>query len=529
MRLTWLSIFRTVATSLLLGVFALRLLTGPTRDLSREESLSFAIIGAVYSLTLIYGVWLRRGPVGTLAAVVQVSGDVLIATSLVFITGGPESPFTFTYSLAVVTASILLSQRGALVTAAVCSISYGVLLGSFLARAPGAVPAAALERSGYLLISNLLAHFLIAALTGYLSRQLSATGGRLSASQADLRQLATLHKQILDSSPSGILTCEPDGRITFINPAGQSILGVDAQAIGAARVDALLPGVDTQGKVSRYEVQVETPRGPRTLGLSVGPLEGRAGAARLIIFQDLTALRRTEDELRRADRLAALGTLAAQLAHEIRNPLASMRGSAQMLAQDAKGDAGSERLTAILLRESDRLSRLVEDFLRFARPPPPQRQPVALDALVSEVVELLRADPLGRSVQVVLELTPVRAQVDPDQIRQVLVNLLRNAFQAAGPGGRVRVSLTVEADGTPQLRVWDSAGAIPEAHLGRIFEPFFTTRSGGTGLGLSSAHSIVRAHGGRIHVTSAPQSGTEFMVALPLAGEETQGARPGGG
>jgi two-component system sensor histidine kinase PilS (NtrC family) len=261
----------------------------------------------------------------------------------------------------------------------------------------------------------------------------------------------------------------------------------------------------------------------------VGPLEGATSAARLIIFQDLTALRRTEDELRRADRLAALGSLAAQLAHEIRNPLAAMRGSAQMLAQDAAGNAGNERLTAILLRESDRLSRLVEDFLRFARPPPPQRQPVALEALVSETVEMLRADPLGRGVQVVQELTPVQAQVDPDQIRQVLLNLLRNAFQAAGPGGRVRVSLDVGPDGEPSLRVWDSAGAIPEEHLGRIFEPFFTTRCGGTGLGLSSAHSIVRAPGGRIQVHSAPQVGTEFMVALHPAAEETQGARPGGG
>jgi two-component system sensor histidine kinase PilS (NtrC family) len=295
-------------------------------------------------------------------------------------------------------------------------------------------------------------------------------------------------------------------------------------------VEALLPGVDVRALVPRHELPVDTPRGPRILGLSVGPLEGSLEAARLVIFQDLTALRRTEDELRRADRLAALGTLAAQLAHEIRNPLASMRGSAQMLAQDARGEAGTERLTAILLRESDRLSRLVEDFLRFARPPPPQLQSVALEALVSETVEMLRADPLGRGVQVALELTPVRARVDPDQFRQVLLNLLRNAFQAAGAGGRVRVALEVEGEeGTPRLRIWDSAGAIPEEHLGRIFEPFFTTRSGGTGLGLSSAHSIVRAHGGRIQVSSAPRMGTEFVVALPPAAEEMQGARAGGG
>lgn len=527
-RLTWLSVFRTVATSLLLGVFALRLLAAPARELTREESLSFAIIGVVYVLTLIHGLWLRRGRVGTLAAVVQVAGDVLVATCLIFITGGPESPFTFMYSLAVMSASIVLSQRGALVTAAVCSACYGGLVVAFMLRAPGTVSGSALVRSGYLLTSNVLAHFLIAALAGYLSRQLRTAGGRLSASQADLKRLSTLHKQILDSSPSGILTCETDGRITFINPAGASILGVEPKVAATVEVSALLPGVDVLAKGSRHELRVETPRGPRILGLSVGFLEGAGSATRLLIFQDLTALRRTEDELRRADRLAALGTLAAQLAHEIRNPLASMRGSAQMLAQDAQGDAATERLTAILLRESDRLSRLVEDFLRFARPPPPQRQPVALEVLVSEMVEMLRADPLGRGVQVALELKPVRAMVDPDQLRQVLLNLLRNAFQAAA-GGRVRVSLDVEADGSARLSIWDSAGAIPESQLGRIFEPFFTTRSGGTGLGLSSAHSIVRAHGGRIQVSSAPEMGTEFVITLPAAAEEVQGARAGGG
>ncbi|MDY7228452.1 two-component system sensor histidine kinase NtrB [Hyalangium rubrum] len=525
-RLTWLSVFRTVATSLLLGVYALRLLAAP-RELSFNDTFAFIVIGLVYVLTLIYGLWLRRGRVGRSAVIVQVAGDILIASGLVSVTGGPESPFSFTYSLAVIAASILLSQRGAFVTAAVCSGVYGALVVTHLLRISASPPPSLVVRAAFHFASNALAHFLIAALAGYLSRQLLAAGGRLSASQADLRRLATLHEQILDSTPSGLLTCETDGRITFINRAALIILGMDDAAVRHRPVQELLPGLPGLERVPRYELKVDTPRGPRILGLTLAPLEGTERATRLIVFQDLTALRRAEDELRRADRLAALGTLAAQLAHEIRNPLAAMRGSAQMLSQDGAGDPGVARLTNILLRESDRLSRLVEEFLRFARPPPPQRRTVDMEGLVRETLEMLQTDPLSRGVALETDLAPVSASVDPDQIRQVLINLVRNAFEAA-EGGKVRVSLGGEG-GTAHLRVWDSAGAIPESHLGRIFEPFFTTRSGGTGLGLATAYSIVRAHEGRLQVTSSPEAGTEFMVELPLSAEEVQGARVGSG
>ena len=528
-RLTWLSVFRTIATSLLLGVFALRLLaSSPTRELSREDSLAFLGIGLVYVLTLIYGLWLRKGRVDRTVAVVQVGGDILIASGLVSATGGADSPFSITYSLAVIAASILLSQRGAFVTAAACSGVYGAIVAMHLMRLGAHPPTAMVVRFGFNLASNVLAQFLIAALAGFLSRQLLAAGGRLSASQAELGRLATLHEQILDSTPSGLLTCEADGRITFINRAALSILGLEAEAARSMHVQALLPGLPGLERVPRSELKVETSRGPRVLGLTLAPLEGTSRASRLIVFQDLTALRRAEDELRRADRLAALGTMAAQLAHEIRNPLAAMRGSAQLLAQDVQGDPGVSRLTTILLRESDRLSRLVEEFLRFARPPKPVLRPVGLELLVKETMEMVQTDPLSQGIELELDLQPVTATVDPDQVRQVLLNLVRNAFEAAGAGGRVRVALSSEGQ-MARLTVWDSAGAIPESHLGRIFEPFFTTRSGGTGLGLATAYSIVRAHEGRMQVSSTPKAGTEFTLELPLAAEEVQGASTSSG
>ncbi|HZH02472.1 MAG TPA: ATP-binding protein, partial [Myxococcaceae bacterium] len=348
-----------------------------------------------------------------------------------------------------------------------------------------------------------------------LSRELSAAGGRLSDREAKLARLAQLQETILGCMPSGLITCAGDGSVTFVNRAAETILGLTSSPVlGGVSVESLIPGVLAQPYVRRGELAVETMAGRRILGLTVTSLQGEDAGAHLIVFQDLSELRRAEDELKRADRLAALGTLSAQLAHEIRNPLASMRGSAQMLAEDEALAGSSSKLARILVREADRLAALVEEFLRFARPPPPSLQACSLRQLVAELVELMGADPLARKVTVKAELEEVIASVDVDQMRQVLLNLIRNALAAAGENGKVRVSLRTTPDEV-ELGVWDSAGSIPPSDLTRIFEPFFTTKRGGTGLGLSTAHSIVRAHGGMIHVTSSPAAGTEFMVSLP--------------
>jgi two-component system sensor histidine kinase PilS (NtrC family) len=314
--------------------------------------------------------------------------------------------------------------------------------------------------------------------------------------------------------PSGLVTTDRQGRVTFVNRAGRIILGLPPEGPIWQELEGIFPGIHTLNSRSRrHELVVDTPAGERILGLTVANFQ-QTSEGLLIVFQDLTDLRRAERELRRVDQLAALGTFSAQLAHEIRNPLAAMRGAAQLLAQeDSQGQ--DARLITILLREADRLSLLVENFLRFARPPDPKLEMLDLSSIVAETLEMMRMDNLAEGVQVSSDLTPVVAPVDPSQLRQVLLNLLRNAFGAVQPHGQVRVAVTAEQDRV-RIRVWDSAGAIPEDHLGRIFEPFFTTRQGGTGLGLSTAHSIVRAHQGQIHVTSSPDEGTEFILELPM-------------
>ena len=520
LKLVWLTVFRTVATTLLLSATLVRLLSQPLSELSREDTFFFGLIAIVYFSTLIYGLMLRRGRVGAGAAYAQVLGDVLLASGLVYLTGGSDSPFIFAYSLGVIAAAILLYQQGALLAASASSAAFGalsLLIQAGLLRSPQGSAMPSSGKVWFAILSNTLAQFLIAALANYLVRQLWTTGGRLSQREADLKRIADLQRQILACMLSGLVTCDQDGTISFVNKATETIFGLGGQGSAPRNIEELIPGILKLGPVRRGEVTVQTPFGSRILGLSVTPLEGQSKSL-LVVFQDLTDLRALESELRRVDHLASLGTLAAQLAHEIQNPLAAMRGSAQLLGGEARDGSSSQRLSTILVRESDRLTKLVEEFLKFARPPAPVTRLESLGKIVEEAMEMLRADPLSAGINVELRTTEAPAYVDADQIRQILLNLIRNALAAVGRAGKVRVSVA-QFGAECQIRVWDSGGRIPESDLGRIFDPFYTTQKGGTGLGLSITHSLVRAHGGKIQVTSSPEHGTEFLVSLPAARE----------
>ena len=516
-----------VATTLMLVVLVGRLWVTQTTELQLEDSLSFGLIAGVYLMTLVYAFWLRDGHLHEWNAWVQLGGDVVVATSLVYLTGGAESPFSFAYLIAVLAGAILFFQKGALITAGASSLAFCALVLAFQLGGlslPFGASVLSPARLAFILASNTLAQFLIAVLAGYLSRQLHLTRGYLSASQSNLKALSALQHQILASMPSGLITCDPEGRLTYLNRAAEQILDTSARAVLGESVESLLPGMIGLGPTARrVELEAPTASGRKLLGLTASRLGAPAGSV-LIVFQDLTQLHQMEQELKRADHLSALGRLSAQLAHEIRNPLAAMRGSAQMLREGPDQDA-TRRLVDILVREADRLHQLLEDFLRFARPVPPARRTTELDALLLETVEMMRSDPNAKRVSIETQVVPLRAKVDPDQLKQVLLNLVRNAIEAVQGDGRIRVQLENSEKGS-LLRVWDSGGGIPAEDLSRIFEPFYTTKASGTGLGLSTAHSIVRAHGGHLRVSSSAEAGTEFTIEIPHE-EEAGVARTG--
>jgi two-component system sensor histidine kinase PilS (NtrC family) len=244
----------------------------------------------------------------------------------------------------------------------------------------------------------------------------------------------------------------------------------------------------------------------------------RAGDGRRIgliaACEDLSIIRAMEARMRAADRLASLGRMAANIAHEIRNPLASLSGAVEVLAAGAPGET-RERLGQIVLKETERLNGIIREFLEYARPAPLSRAPVNVAEIADEVLMLLEHQATPGLLKVVREFSPTLAwSVDRQQFRQALWNLCLNSLQAMPEGGELRVSIATVA-GQLMLRVADTGEGIPRADLGHIFEPFFSTKSNGTGIGLALVHRIVQDHGGEIDVQSRPGVGTAFTVTVP--------------
>jgi two-component system, NtrC family, sensor histidine kinase PilS len=506
-RLTALVLFRTVATTLILVLAGVQMgFRKPIESLSAADLGWFGVVAVDYLLTLVSALALRRGPARRWLAWTQVIGSVAFATSIVLLTDGRDSPFWFTYLLAIIGGAVALGMRGALGGASVAALSsVGVTVWGAVVNQSSARPLVEI-------ITQVLAQFLVAGLSGYVAQQLIRTRGRLVESEEDLARTKELRDRIVTAIPSGLAVVEASlGRIRYVNPAGLAILGFENDTFPP--VDEVFPGVLSVVVGRRWELISVTSRGERILGVSTSTLDAETV---LIVFQDLTDVRRKEDEMARLDELAELGKVSATLAHEVRNPLASMRGSAQILLSDADEGSSQQRLSRIIVREADRLAYLVDHYLDLARPKAPQRTRVRLDTLVSETIEVLRADPAARGIAIEEQFAVREESLDAAQIKQVLINLLRNAFRATGPRGRVRVSV-LAAPNTTLFEVWDSAGTVKPEELPHLFEPFYSREPDGTGLGLSTAQSIAHAHGARLSVESTPALGTTFRFSMQPA------------
>ena len=513
-KLLWLTGARLlVGTALLWAAFALSL--GP----DASEAWVYFIIGGTYFASLVSVFLLRaRKYLGALAHA-QIAADVAAATGLVYVTGGAESIFAVLYPLAIVNAAIGLGRRGAALGAAGSALCFSALAFALERGWVGAAfgrPSLPPGRLALTLAANLSAFLLTAALAAYLTEQLRGARQQLAQRETELRKLSALHQQIVLSIGSGILTTDREDRVTYLNPTGEEIVGRPlAELVGRPAAELSGDLAASLRPEGRGEARLRHPDGQeRVIGYAATGLAGSAG--HVIVFQDLTGLRQMEEAMRRADRLASIGRLAAGLAHEIRNPLASMTGSIELLS-DASGLRESERrLLGIVLREAERLDALVRDFLGFARPPSPEMASVDLVGLAEEALAVFRQGAEARALRVeLLHEGPVRVLGDARQLKQVLWNLLANAADATAAGGRLGVRLGAEG-GQAALEVKDSGSGIAPDDLGRIFDPFFTTKERGTGLGLATVHRIVEAHGGRVAVQSELGRGSTFRVLLPL-------------
>jgi two-component system sensor histidine kinase PilS (NtrC family) len=520
-KLLWLTGLRLlVGTALLAATAVLSFGSGGENLPGKAETLLYAIIASIYLGSLISVAFLRSRRHLARVAHGQIVGDVLAASGLVYLTGGAESIFTILYPLAIVNAAIVLGRRGAIAGAllsagAFCLLVLGMEGGyvsaplAFLDRAPLPMPRLLLT-----LAANLSAFLLTAMLSAHLATALQGARKELAERVVELKGLEALHESIVESVASGILTTDASGRITYLNRAASNLTGLLLADVATKPLAEVLP------ELAHDDRHGEAAFGHRIVGYSTASLTMAEGG-KVIVLQDLTELRRMEEEVRRADRLAALGKLSAGLAHEIRNPLASMCGSVALLGK-SPGLAEKERkLLQIVFREGERLEALVREFLAFARPAEPRMENIDLGELLEDTIAVFKLDAKAAALDVGLDspLPAVRIRADAGQLRQVVWNLLSNAADAAGPGGKVRARLR-SLESMAVLEVEDTGPGIAGEDLQRIFDPFFTTKESGTGLGLAIVHRIVEAHAGQLSVSSTPGR-TRFSVALPAAASLT--------
>src|SRR3954469_15699193 len=489
-----------------------------------------------YGLTLFY---IGIGQVASrkINLIIQVAGDLVVETVLVYFTGGLDSPFSFLYLVSIITASMLLYRRGGLLSASGAVILYGVLGDLMyygvlpLPEQSWFVPTPWTSSRLYLNLATNFAGFYAAAfLTSYLSEKLQKTSQELDANRQNLAQLRALNQNVVESIPSGLITLSQDGIATFINPAGCFILRHDAQDIVGRPIAELGFYADGEweefrdtlsgGAVIRREKNdVVIGDELRTIGFAVTPLNTIEGAASgyTLIFQDLTDMKTLEAELRLKDRMAAVGELSAGIAHEIRNPLAAIAGSVQVLKKSTALNPQEQRLMSIILKESERLNKTIADFLRFVKPQ--EKRPAEFDIATSlaETLDLLRnSAEVTAAIAIEDEIVPPSYTIvgDSDQIRQVFWNIARNALQAMPNGGTLRVT-TAKASDHYDITFTDNGRGMNDADQRRLFQPFRTNFPTGTGLGMAISYRIVQEHGGRIEVASHEGAGTSITVSLP--------------
>ena len=542
-RLTYLMLFRVgVVTFLLVATFFSELGAPPDQP-TEHANLLFALIAATYGFTIGFAVSLNRTPRIRTLATVQVATDLVLTTALVHLTGGVESGFAFMYLLIVVSASFVI-EGSALFAAVAATVLYaGLIALRHVGLLPlvGQMVQAELPRDVFRSVAiNAVAFVATGVLAARLAVELRRAGEHIETAGLRLRDLAALHADVIRCLTSGLLTVGRERLIVTFNAAAAEILGVPAADAVGRRADELVPAlqplfdaVADDSPLRRSELHHVTSDGQeRILGVSLSPLVDSRGTVlgRVVSFQDLTELRRMEDAMARAERLAAIGRLAAGVAHEIRNPLAAISGSIELLAQSETpaNPADQKELMEIVLREVERLNGLITQLLEFARPPRVDPQPLELAGEVAELVRVFEHDrQLGGARVELTAPEPVWIEADQAQLRQVVWNLVRNACEASREGAKVAIEIAAERErGWARLVVRDHGEGIPVEHRARIFEPFFSTKQGGTGLGLATVHRIVEEHKGSIELEAPAGGGTAFVVRLPLKDAPAATAEP---
>jgi len=548
-KLLWLMAGRAAVITLLLGSALLIRLKFPG---AFPIDPFFVLIGITYALTAIYGMVLKYTEKNRWLVDVQLGCDAVIVSAIVYITNGISSYFSSLYTLPIIAASTIQSRRGGMMVAVLSSLLYsGLVLLQYYGTGflPGVVEYDSLPAFRIAVFTvglNIFGFFAVALLSGYLAESVRRADEQLAATSNQLADLQAFSQHIINSLTSGLATTDVEGNVLTFNRAAEGICGITAnEAVGRSIVDVLqLPDALADGMFGPRDGRPQLPRievaftrsgyGTIELGLSTALLYTPRGETGFIFtFQDVTESRKLEREARVQQRLAAVGEMAAGIAHEIRNPLASMSGSISILRQELPLTGEQSQLMDIVLRESDRLNETIRSFLAYARPQRANTSRMDVRQVVTDTATLLQNNAElvdGHRIEVDVPQDPVWYFADANQIRQVVWNLATNGLRAMPNGGVLRLSVVPREDDAsgPRetlIRVEDQGVGIAPEELDGIFQPFRGGFERGTGLGLAIVHRIVSDYGGEVHVTSQRGVGTRVEVTLPLTAPAADDAR----
>ncbi len=539
-RLAWFILLRVVVVSVFLVSTVILNVREPGSFSDETLSGLFRLILATYLFSTVSLIVLRYTEKFQQSLnYAQIIWDLLLVTLLIIFTGGINSPYPFLYLLSIINASVLLARREAPYTASLCAILYGAVLdfqfyGRLNSLGLSQLPVRQLG-AGHVLYSlfvNIFAYYLTAFLTGYLAERARKSEYALQEKEIDYEELERLNSSIVFNLDSGLLTLDIEGKIKVFNPYVSDLTGISQEEAYGSMLSDILPGVTPFGGdheiVRRGEVEYESPSGSKMiLGYKAVPMFDKdvSQVGFIIALQDITKMKTMEADLKRADRLAAIGELSARIAHEIRNPLASISGSVELIVQEEQVSTHDKRLLNIVLRETDRLNELIRDFLVYARPIEPFLIPIKLRQFLFDMTSLLRSDPRFNAVEICNECPEeLTIHADRDQCQQIFWNLFVNAAEAMPGGGRVLIEAEI-VDGSctdvcptsmVRISVADNGKGITQNELQKVFEPFYTTKTSGTGLGLATVYRIVESHAGSIQVSSTPGERTVFNIFLPI-------------
>ena len=538
-KVAWLIVVRAVLSTVFLGSATLMQVTAPG---SFAVDPYFSLIGLIYGLTLAYALMLRKVEANPSLVDLQLGGDAIVVSAFIYFTGGITSYFALLYVLPIVAGSVVQHRRGGLFVAMLSAILYiEVVAGQYLAgggvlsRVWGTGQSVALPPlsvAQYVVALNVFGFFVVALLSGSLAEGVRASGVRLAEASSQIADLQALNQHVIDSLPSGLATTDVGLRILTFNRGAETITGVSFRSAVGRTIDNVLqlPGPtiedihrDLQSVGTRrheFKYRRADSRPEIEIGLGATHLEtpgGRAGY--LFTFQDVTNIKKLERDSAMQQRLAAVGEMAAGIAHEIRNPLASMSGSIQILRQDLPLTSEQEQLMDIVLRESERLNTTIRSFLDYARPQRFEVRRFDARRALSDTALLLRnsADLHDQhAISVDLPATELWYDADEGQIKQIVWNLATNGLRAMPDGGRLQLKGAYDASGAGLvLTVEDEGAGIPQEELPELFQPFHGSFPKGSGLGLAIVHRIVTDYNGTIEFRSEVGRGTVVAVRLP--------------